>query len=557
MSVARSQLSLKCSKLALRVSGKRSIGQVASPLAATTQKPYYVTSPIFYVNAAPHIGHLYSMVVADIFARWEKLRNPSRITLFTTGTDEHGLKIQQAATSQNLSPLQLADATSERFRDLVAASGLASTSFIRTTNQDHAKAVEDIWCRLVKGGHIYKGVHSGWYAVSDEAFYTASQVEEVFDATTGTRSHRSKETGKEVVWTDEENYKFRLSEFRLPLKKWIESTSAIVPRQRQDEILDYLSDEASVQDLSVSRLSSRVSWGLPVPNDPMHTIYVWLDALTSYMTAVGLPWQNQTEMRASGWPADMHVVGKDILRFHAIYFPAFLMALDLPLPGGILCHAHWTMNQQKMSKSVGNVVDPFEILQKYGRDSVRWYLARNGGNFADDVDWSLRQLEILHDRDLRGLGNLYRRLHASSLCDGTRFALPSYSPHDPLERELTDALISLPGEVTDMMKSKAISRAVDVIMARIELTNRYLTQREPWKENDPTRRGVALALGRESLRICGILLQPFLPAKIPLLLDWLGVPADQRGLIWASFGAVQSIGGLPATPDQKLFTTVK
>ncbi|KAG9053155.1 methionyl-tRNA synthetase [Serendipita sp. 407] len=536
---------------------RRKASNIASGVVYTSQKPYYVTSPIFYVNAAPHIGHLYSTVVADIFARWAKMRNPSRPILYTTGTDEHGLKIQQAAKSQGMSPLKLSDMTSQRFRDLAKDANLEYTSFIRTTERSHAAAVEDIWCRLVQKGYIYKGTHSGWYAVSDEAFYPSSQVEEVIDPTTGVKSHRSKETGKEVVWTDEENYKFRLSEFRLPLKQWIEKSGPIYPRQRQEEVINYLSEEAHTQDLSVSRLSSRVGWGLPVPDDPTHTIYVWLDALTSYLTAIGYPWVDSSTMKSAGWPADIHVVGKDIVRFHAVYFPAFLMALDMPLPKGILCHAHWTMNKQKMAKSVGNVVDPFQILQKYSSDSVRWYLARVGGHFVDDADWSLEQLALIHDRDLRDLGNLYRRLHAPSMCEGSLAALPSISSSDSLEAEFATSLMSLSGDVARSMQEMAISRSLDRIMGTLDMTNRYLNHKAPWKADNSSTRASTVALAREALRICGILLQPFLPEKAPLLLNWLGVAKDERSLTWASFGAAQSTGGRVATPDQRLYDPLK
>ncbi|PVG02304.1 hypothetical protein CPB86DRAFT_726266 [Serendipita vermifera] len=536
-----------------RICDTRANSSITSDAQSKSQKPYYVTSPIFYVNAAPHIGHLYSMVIADILARWEIMKNPFRDVYYTTGTDEHGLKIQQAAKLEGIPPLQLADYTSERFRNLATAAGLVSTTFIRTTEERHAKSVEDIWRRLVQKGYIYKGVHEGWYAVSDEAFYTAKEVEEVADPSTGIVSYRSIETGKNVVWTQEENYKFRLSEFREPLTQWIQEHSPIYPKKRQEEILHFISDKTSLQDLSVSRPRNRVEWGLPVPNEPSHTIYVWLDALSSYMTAVGHPWANEQAMKAGGWPADVHVVGKDISRFHAIYFPAFLMALDIPLPRSILCHAHWTMNRQKMSKSVGNVVDPFQILERYGGDSVRWYLATLGGHFMDDVDWSLEQLEILHNRDLRGIGNLYKRLHGKSLCSETRVALPSLSSKHSIEAELVESLMTVSRDVTESMKAQEVSRAIEQIMNRIDLTNRYLSQREPWRAPPSTSRDGSIALARESLRICSTLLQPFLPGKMPILLDWLRVPAGMRSLTWATFGAFQSVGGYVATPEQKLF----
>jgi methionyl-tRNA synthetase len=304
-----------------------------------------------------------------------------RKAVLATGTDEHGIKIQKVAEESKESPRDLCDRVSQKFKELAGISGVEYTRFIRTTDLDHVEAVKKLWNDLQKGGFIYKGTHEGWYSVSDEAFYTPAQIK-VNDSDSS--KMESIETGSTVEWSSEENYKFKLSAFQQPLLDWLDANpDAVVPASRRDTLIAEI--KQGLSDLSVSRPRSRLHWGIPVPSDEQHTIYVWLDALTNYLTVSGYPWKDgKTEC----WPTDVQMIGKDIIRFHAVYFPAFLMALGLPLPVHTVVHGHWTMDKHKMSKSRGNVADPFQTINKYGRDQIRWFLCRVGGNLAADAgEW--------------------------------------------------------------------------------------------------------------------------------------------------------------------------
>ncbi|KAJ1302733.1 hypothetical protein OPQ81_003046 [Rhizoctonia solani] len=423
----------------VRTSALARFSTQASVTTGWSLKPYFVTTPIFYPNADPHIGHLYSMILADILARYSRLRHPLRPVVFSTGTDEHGLKIQQAAKEKEVSPQELCDRLSSKFKVLASNSDISHTRFIRTTDDDHVLAVKRFWKRLVERGHIYKGTHAGWYSVSDECFYPENQVENVKDPRTGESYMVSKESGQRVEWSEEENYKFRLSNFRQPLIEWLQNNpQAIRPEPYYRAILDSLTnDENATPDLSVSRPRSRLQWGIQVPGDQEHTIYVWLDALVNYLTVAGYP------DNTVAWPADISVIGKDIIRFHAIYWPAFLLALDLPPPKTLLTHGHWTKDRQKMSKSRGNVADPFLAMGynqdgtskqrvvvdpeknrgelDIGVDGVRWYMLRAGGTFETDSDWSHNQARKHYQRELSGsLGNLVSRITAPKLLKFTR-----------------------------------------------------------------------------------------------------------------------------------------
>ncbi|KAJ1550533.1 methionyl-tRNA synthetase, partial [Nowakowskiella sp. JEL0078] len=352
---------------------------------------------MLYNILAPHIGHLYSSVLADIMKRWYEFIG--RESYLCTGTDEHGLKIQNAARDAKTDPKSFCDSISTKFLDLCEASNISQTDFIRTTEKRHYDAVTK---RLKESGYIYKGKHEGWYCVSDETFYPVKQVIEVDG------NMISKETGKKVEWTSEENYKFRLSNMRVPLLNWIKSNpDVILPKSRYDEIVSTL--EGEIADLSISRPKSRLQWGIPVPDDEDHVIYVWMDALTNYLTVCGFP------NSLIGWPADWHVVGKDIIKFHSIYWPAFLLAANLEPPKRILVHAHWLLNRTKMSKSLGNVVDPFLLLENFGADPIRYFLARDGG-ITDDSEFSINTIEKRYRKDLAGqLGNLLMRCTAPKI----------------------------------------------------------------------------------------------------------------------------------------------
>ncbi|KAI7867873.1 tRNA synthetases class I (M)-domain-containing protein [Spinellus fusiger] len=497
----------------------------------------YITTPIYYVNAVPHIGHLYSSVLADTLKRYYQLKGAE--TFLCTGTDEHGLKIQQAAEKHNKKPIEFCNEVSESFKALCKAANVDYTTFIRTTEKKHTEAVEVLWNTLVENGYIYKGEHEGWYAVSDEAFYASNQVHEVVDEKTGQKNMVAIESGQRVEWTSEENYKFKLSAFQDKLLSWItENPTAIVPINRKNEVLSWI--RSGLSDLSVSRVRSRLEWGIQVPKDPGHTVYVWLDALTNYMTASGYPWKSEEEKKNSEWPANVHVVGKDIVRFHAIYWPAFLMAANLPLPRQILAHAHWTIDKQKMSKSRGNVADPFELLKTYGVDPVRFYLMRDGG-LADDGDYSEDMLKTRYKKDLAGqLGNLLSRSTGKSLMPSSTIPGLLSTVHTR-DAEIHEHLEQLSDTFVKAFDEREFSKGFDAIFDVLSHVNKYFTVNQPWTlkgEADKAQLDAVLFYTTEACRISGTLLQPVMPTKMRTLLDRLGVSLDQRTFIHAKLGAM-------------------
>lgn len=347
------------------------------------------------------------MLIADVLKRWQVLKDQE--ALLSTGTDEHGMKVQRAAELQELHPKALCDANAETFKDLAKKANIAYDHFIRTTDSKHRDAVEYFWARLRDGGYIYENKHEGWYCVSDETFYPDNMVEKRVSPTTGKTFTASIETGNAVEWTEEKNFHFRLTAFRDRLLDFYRSNPTwVVPDTRFAEVIDWV--EHHLEDLSISRPASRLDWGIRVPDDPSQTIYVWLDALVNYITTAGYPfWQPGSE-HTLGWPADVHVVGKDIIRFHCIYWPAFLMALGLPLPARVLSHGHWLMGKQKMSKSVGNVVNPFFALERWGVDPMRYFLLR-GGNLFNDCDYDNALIVTAYKKWLQGgIGNLLNRV---------------------------------------------------------------------------------------------------------------------------------------------------
>lgn len=461
-----------------------------------SNKPYYVTTPIFYVNAEPHIGHLHSDVLADVLCRYQSLRTggwsrnadgvyppPTRAQL-ATGTDEHGMKVQRVAESQNVSPRALCDRVSQRFQALADEANIAYTRFIRTTDADHSVAVTAFWQTLVDRGYVYLGKHEGWYAVSDEAFYPDAQVQQV--TRNGETWHESIETGQRVEWTAETNYKFRLSAFQAPLLAWLEANPrAVQPRGMYERVLSEVREGLS--DLSISRPRARLHWGIPVPNDAEHTMYVWVDALINYLTAVGYA----GGAPPPAWPADVHVVGKDIVRFHAIYWPALLMAAGLPLPRTVVAHAHWTVERSKMSKSRGNSVNPFEALAKYGTDTIRCFLMRAGGNISSDADYSEAQLQEFQRKYLQGqLGNLLSRVLAPKIqarlvahaASDAALAAPQLVEDDVA---LTSAIAALPSRFDAHMDAFELSRALQAVFEVLALTNEYVQRAAPWSPATP------------------------------------------------------------------------
>ncbi|OCH94466.1 hypothetical protein OBBRIDRAFT_769480 [Obba rivulosa] len=518
------------------------------------EKPYYITTPIFYPNAAPHIGHLHSLVVADILARYARLSNPGRPVKFMTGTDEHGLKIQKAAKARGMEPLAFCDQLSLKFRELGEKASITSTQFSRTTDRQHIDAVQHLWRELDARGLIYKDRHSGWYSVSDECFYTDLQITRV-ESESGPCDEPlfvSTETGSQVEWTEEENYKFALSRFQAPLLAHFEAhPEAIFPAQFHSDIMSLLQD--GLVDLSVSRPTSRLTWGVPVPNDAEHTIYVWIDALAVYLSSTGYPWPTGGK---GGWPPDLQVIGKDIVWFHAVYLPAMLLALDLPLAKRLLVHSHWTVGRQKMSKSRGNVADPLESIKDYGIDTVRYYLARVGGRFTSDVDWSPEQLHKHAREAMTLIGNLLARATSPYILGLHRFELGGDGNESPMVSSAqSEKLKRLSDEYRSCMENLQVTDALDAICSCLAEENIVMTHTKPWDKKTPTDLSVQVRDDvLECLRICGILLQPFMPSIAGALLQALSIPDHQRSLEFARPGKGAVI---ECVPGVRLFKPLK
>jgi methionyl-tRNA synthetase len=554
----------------LRCPRSRFLATATSPNSPTTTetKPYYVTTPIFYVNAAPHVGHLYTMVLSDVLKRWQTLKGKDAILL--TGTDEHGMKIQQASAKAASDPKAFCDKGAEVFKTLADRAGLSNEHFIRTTDPDHKEAVEYAWHLLQERGYIYQSKHEGWYSISDETFYPESQVHLILDPPTGRKIMASIETGKEVEWTSEVNYHFRLSAFRDKLLKFYhECPEWITPQPRMKDVVTAVT--TGLEDLSISRPSSRLTWGIRVPTDPDQTIYVWLDALVNYITKAGYPWAPGAEHRG-GWPADVHVIGKDILRFHCIYWPAFLMALNLPLPKRVLTHAHWTLGNQKMAKSTGNGVNPFFAIDRFGTDTMRYYMIHDGG-IDNDADYDNAFIIERYKKGLQGgIGNLVSRLTRGKGWN-VRRAVERFASQDAsavFDRhstqhagavEFQQHLLELPQAVDTQMEKLRPNLALKKLMNGIYAANKFIQDQSPWNlvkalkeaqakgkaSTEASKRAElqidsSIYLSIEMTRITGIMLQPVMPKTAKLWLDMLGVADERRSFVDAQLGADKDYG---------------
>ncbi|KAK1995849.1 tRNA synthetase class I [Colletotrichum falcatum] len=521
-------------------------------------KPYYVTTPIFYVNASPHVGHMYSMLLGDVLKRWQVLKG--RRAILCTGTDEHGSKVQQAAARQGVAPKEFCDTTSEKFRDLARAIGMDNDHFIRTTDPDHKEAVQHFWHLLKEKGYIYEAKHEGWYCVSDECFYAANEIERKVVPQTGRTVMASIESGNEVEWIEEKNYHFRMTALKDRLLDFYAANPDwIVPRTRMKEVIAWVSN--NLEDLSISRPVQRLDWGVRVPDDPGQTIYVWVDALINYITKAGFPgWQPGRE-HESGWPADVQIIGKDIVRFHGVYWPALLMALDLPLPKQLLTHAHWTLGKKKMSKSLGNVVNPFFAIDRWGLDTMRYFMMRDGG-IEKDADYENSFILERYQKDLRStLGNLVNRVAKSKvwkLRDSVAWAsqngtsMGRLNGSDALKASVDEMAATMSKCMDELNPNAAIRSVLSVIVE----ANKYITDTRPWEVAKSTEARDQAALHEviyhvsEAIRCAGILLQPVMPAKMGTMLDMVGVQADRRGFEYAVFGADLTYGAPVLNPGR-------
>ncbi len=463
------------------------------------KKQFYVTTPIYYVNDVPHIGHAYTTIAADTIARHKAASGYE--VYFLTGTDEHGRKIEQTAQTSGEAPIELADRVVVKFQDLWKVLGISNTDFIRTTEPRHHEAVSEIWRLVEKNGDIYLDEYEGWYDVRNEAFITETQVEEIMKLPEESRPRLEK--------IKEQSYFFRLSKYQEPLlRHYSEHPEFIKPDYRRNEVISFV--EGGLRDLSVSR--TNFSWGIPVPSAEGHVVYVWFDALTNYLTSLGFP--EETGDFEAFWPADIHLVGKDILRFHAVYWPAFLMSAGLPLPKTVFAHGWWTVEGEKMSKSLGNVVDPYQVVEEFNSEIFRYFLLREIP-FGQDGDYSRRSLVSRVNGELvNGLGNLVSR----SLGMIERYlegVIPNPTDPSESEKEIEDFYHETARQVHSDLEGLAFNRALSRIWEFIALVNRYVDNTAPWKlakqEEQGERLETVLWTLAESIRAISLLIYPFLP----------------------------------------------
>lgn len=488
---------------------------------------YYVTTPIYYVNDRPHIGHAYTTIACDVMARFMRLDGQE--VFFLTGTDEHGQKVAKSAAARNVTPQQLVDEVSQNFRDLVASGQnilqVSNNDFIRTTEERHKAACQELWQRIEKNGFIYKDNYGGWYAVRDEAYYAESELVEK-------NGQKLAPTGAEVEWVEEESYFFKLSAFQERLLELYDSAPFVHPKTRQNEVRSFVA--GGLKDLSISRTT--FDWGVPVPGDESHVMYVWIDALTNYLTA--LDWPEEGENYATFWEQGdvTHVVGKDILRFHAVYWPAFLMAADLPLPKQVIAHGWWTVEGEKMSKSLGNVLSPEEMItQAGGIDPLRYFLLK-AMPFGNDGDFSKhRMVEIINADLANNIGNLAQRTLSmiQKNCDGKVPEFDNGKLTDADNKVLDWGYVTesdTPDKVRQLMALGQFHDVLPGILKAANESNQYIDVQEPWKrkKDDPQRMATILYHLAETVRSIAIMLQPFCPGASAKLLDQLAVPENER-----------------------------
>ncbi len=478
---------------------------------------YYVTTPIYYVNDVPHLGHAYTTIACDTLARFMRL--DGRDVRFTTGTDEHGQKVAKSAAAAGLDPAAFTDRVSERFRSLIDAVGAAPSDFIRTTEERHYRSVHEIWRRLVQRDEIYAGKYEGWYSVRDEAYLAEGELVRQPDGTFRAAS------GAPAEWVAEPSYFFRLSRWQEPLLRWYAAHPDFVgPASRRNEIVRFV--EGGLEDLSVSRTTFR--WGVPVPDDSGHVIYVWFDALTNYLTSAGFP-DEHCRTYDRFWPADLHVVGKDIVRFHAVYWPAMLLAAGLRPPHRVFAHGWWTVEGRKMSKSIGNVVDPFRVVKEFGVDQVRYFLLREVP-FGQDGDYSRAAMIHRANADLANdYGNLVQRVLTlvQRSCGGV---VPERGAAAPEDGVLLRTAAGLGAELRPLMETQQMHAALRVLWDVIRAANTYVDRAAPWAlaRTDADRCRTVLSVLLETVRRIAVFSQPFVPVGSAAILDQLAVPADRR-----------------------------
>ncbi len=509
--------------------GRTLEAQLAVNPAPTSRPPYYVTTAIAYPNGLPHIGHAYEAIATDAIARFMRLDGYD--VFFLTGTDEHGIKMLQTAAKEGVSPRELADRNVERFQRMVKRLNCSNDDYIRTTEPRHYRSSAAIWQRMAEAGDIYLSKYSGWYSVRDEAYYDVSET------TLTEQGERIGPQGTPVEWVEEESYFFRLSAYQRKLLDLYERVpDFVLPRERLNEVTSFV--RGGLKDLSISRTT--FTWGVPVPGDPKHVMYVWVDALTNYITAVGFPDTDSEKFRRY-WPANLHVIGKDIVRFHAVYWPAFLMSAGIEVPQRVFSHGFLLSRGEKMSKSVGNVVDPFDLTDAYGVDQFRYFCLREV-SFGQDGNYNHEAIVARINADLANdLGNLAQRsltMVARNFA-GVLPAPAAYTANDEAILALADGMIA---KAREAMKTQALHQVLNTMWAVIAEANRYFAGEAPWAlaKTDPVRQGTVLYVTAEVLRQIAILAQPFMPESAGKLLDLLAIHPGARD--FSRLGAGGRIG---------------
>ena len=461
---------------------------------------YYISTPIYYPSAKPHMGHAYSSIIADFFARFKRIQGYD--VFFLTGTDEHGQKIQRAAEKKGVDPRSFCDEISKTFRNLSKLLNLSNDDFIRTTEERHRKSVDNLWKILEAKNEIYLSKYSGWYSVSDEAFYSEDEIETIDN------KKLSKNSGSPVEWIEEESFFFKLSKWQEPLLKfYAENPKFILPESRKNEVISFV--KSGLKDLSVSRKS--FTWGIKVPSNNDHVIYVWLDALTNYLSALNYPDTNDPNYKKY-WPADLHLIGKDILRFHAVYWPAFLLAANIQPPKRVYGHGWILSGEEKMSKSKGNILDPIEIINSYGLDPLRYYLIKEV-SFGNDGNISKDKLENCINSDLaNNYGNLCQRVTAF-IEKNLNSSIPKDYEFNKDDNNILDVYKKNYKSLINYVDGQDINNYVNFIQEQLFSANKYFNDQEPWKKKEDIKRlGTILYVSLELIRKISILLYPIIPS---------------------------------------------
>ena len=484
-----------------------------------SSKNYYITTPIYYPSGKPHMGHAYSSIIADVIARYKRLEGYN--VHFLTGTDEHGLKIQREAEKNKKDTQIFCNEISMKFKELTKILNLSNNDFIRTTEKRHYSSVEDLWNKLVNSGDIYLDKYKGWYSVSDEAYYDNDEIED----RDGTKIAKS--SGSKVEWVEEESFFFKLSSWSKKLLDHYKSNpNFILPKSRYNEVIKFV--EKGLKDLSVSRTS--FSWGIPVPKNQKHVIYVWLDALTNYLSAVNYP-NTSSDLYKKFWPADLHIIGKDILRFHAIYWPAFLMAAKLPLPKRIFGHGWILSDEKKMSKSLGNILDPVDVINNYGIDQLRYYLIKEV-SLGNDGNVSLENLKNCINNDLaNNYGNLCQRVF-SFIKKNCKNKIPKRNSLIKKEETLTIKLKKDVEKLNELINKQDLNNYIKQVIDYSFDSNKYFNDSEPWslKKTDPKQMESVLYSIVEQIKNISILLLPIIPTSANKILDILNIKKDLRNI---------------------------